>query len=272
MSNFTRFRRFDFLRVNSPVAESTSCSCPEEDDKMPDLLLTFPIIPFAGGFESTSAEAGALFMSALRSNDDVEFASTEAAPIVDAGFPRLSTFDSGRLPSDFDPASSWPEGTCKPLACGCCCCCSCCSCSGLWSESPPFSSSSVGIEDAVTKVLELDRRKVRPWGSRSESSSSGSEGASTNSSYSASSMTSLFWSEARGTCKAGGVAAVASAAPLAPLASDSCAPSSSSSASSSSGWGKLCWKRAEELGPSRPLSRRWRASRGSEEKVAVRVE
>ena len=196
---------------------------------MPDLLLTLAIIPFAGGFESTSAEAGALFMSALRSKDDVEFASTEAAPVADAGLPRLSTFDSGRLPSDVDPACSWPEGTCKPLACACCWCCSC---SGLSSDpcSSSSSSSSAGIEDVVIYVLSvLDRRTVRSLvGTRSMSSSSGSEGASTNSSFSSSSMTSLLWSEARGTCKAGGVAAVASAAPLAPLASSSCAPSSSS--------------------------------------------
>lgn len=64
---------------------------------------------------------------------------------------------------------------------------------------------------------------------------------------------------------------MAGAAPLDPLACASSAPSSSS-ASSSSGWGKLCWKRAEELGPSRPLRRRCRASRGSDENVAARVE
>jgi hypothetical protein len=66
---------------------------------------------------------------------------------------------------------------------------------------------------------------------------------------------SLSCGEARGICKAGGVDAVAPAARLASLASASPAPSSSS-ASSSSGRGKLCWKRAEELGPSWPLSRR----------------
>lgn len=241
-----------------------SWSCPELDNRISDRLFTRARMPLEGGFGYASAEAGALSMSVLRSRDDVEFASTESAPVVDAGSPLLSTFESGRFPNVLCPTPAWPgESRGEPLAC-------------LWSSpsscamlscvsSASLSRVAFGTEDAVTNDLSLERRVlsrflgscstslgVDPLGS---SASSGSEGASTNSSVSVSAIMSLFCDEPRGTRKAGGVAAVAPAVSLAPLASASSAPSSSS-ASSSSGWGKLCWKRAEELGPSRPLRRR----------------
>ena len=230
-------------------------------------------MPLAGDLGSTSAGAGALITSVLRSRDEIDPASTELPLIVDADTLRLSASESGRLPKDLCLVPAWFVGTCKPLGCVCGCSCSCRKClfcgpSASGSSSP---SAVFGREDAVTKDLVLERRGV--WillgSNAAPPSSSGSDGASTKASLSSSTSISAFCSKARGICRAGGDAVVAAAARL---GSVGLAPSSSSSVSSISGCGKLCWKRAEELGPSRPLSRRWRASRGSEENVAARDE
>lgn len=76
MSNLTRFRRFDLLRVRLPFESSPLSMGSDLEMPISDLRLTLARIPFDGDFDSSS---GVLVSSALRSNDDVESASTEPA-------------------------------------------------------------------------------------------------------------------------------------------------------------------------------------------------